>query len=628
VLKLTLVDTLKEERFPIGIIALSVVLVVVSASVPNLRALAIAPTVLCGVPILIEVIKDAKRREVSAEALVLMALVGCILMDEYIAAAEIAIIMSIGELLETIVTSQARSGMDALGRLKVGSAHLMTENGTADKPVQDIRAGDRIRLMPGEIIPLDGIIIQGFSSVDKSAITGESVPVDVGPGEKVLSGTTNLFGSLDVEIVCTAKESTIAKMERLMESADAGKSRIVDAADRWAKWIILGAMAITVSCYAFTQDLHRSLTVMVVFCPCAFVLATPTGIMAAAGNMARNGILLRDASAIEGLARVRTMLFDKTGTLTTGEISSLGFTDISSGMPKDDVESKVAALESRSEHPLGKAIASSHEPAGEVQGFVNIPGHGVSGTVDGIRICAGNRRLMEHNCPKGLETAMELSKDAPFTTVFVGIEDETVGYFGLEDRVKDDAADAVRQLKEDGIATVMITGDSRNVGESVAGKLGIDDVVWECLPETKLELVERFEEAGPSCMIGDGMNDAPSLRRATVGISMGGAGNDLAVVSSDIMFLHDDISKLPGLVRLCKRSILTIYAGLALAMTINIAGAILAVAGEIGPIAGAIIHNGGSFIVILLAATLLTADAWSAGESAKMDKRIACYRGP
>jgi P-type E1-E2 ATPase len=261
-----------------------------------------------------------------------------------------------------MVTAHARSGMEALGRLKVDSANLIFGDGIRKTSVKAVEVGQSIRVFPGETIPLDGIIIQGSSSIDKSIITGESIPADVSDGDEVYAGTSNLHGSIDVKVTKNEDDSTVSRMARLMEDADTGKSRIVNAADRWAEWILLGAGIITMATYFFTQDIYRAITIMVVFCPCAFVLATPTGIMAAAGNMSMNGILLRDVTAIEGLSRVGTMVFDKTGTLTTGRIVSLGFTDVSSGMDIESVEGMVSALESRSEHPLGRAIAGSHEP--------------------------------------------------------------------------------------------------------------------------------------------------------------------------------------------------------------------------------------------------------------------------
>ena len=603
--------TLKEEKLQISIIAASILIVITAALMPDFRYLALIAVVLCGYSILKEFIEDLLRKEISAEALVMTALVCCVVLGEYIAAAEVAVIMSLGELMEKVVSSNARAGIDQLGKLKVDSVHVIRNGKIEDTKIEDIEIGASIRIFPGETIPLDGIIIQGSSSVDKSIITGESMPADVSEGDEVFAGTFNLFGSFDMEVSKADSESTIARMSRLLQNADSGKSRIVGAADRWSKYILAGAAVLTVSAYLLTQDIYRALTVMVVFCPCAFVLATPAGIMAAAGNMARNGVLLKDTSAIDGLCKVDTVLFDKTGTLTAGRISSLGFVDISSELPPETVEGMVSALESYSEHPLGKAISQCHTPVGKVEDFRNIPGKGVVGTVNGIRVYAGNRDLMASECPTGLEDAVSSAKDLPSTVVFVGIKDRTVGFIALEDKVKESSKRAVKELKAMGLRTVMLTGDSSAVGSSVAKKLDLDDVVWECLPETKLRTVESLEADRITCMVGDGMNDAPSLKRATVGISMGSIGNDLSVESSDVILMNDDIGRVPGLIRLCRRSVRTIYFGLTLSMAINIIGSALGILGLIGPVMGAIIHNGGSIIVIMLAATLLWSDTWN-----------------
>ncbi len=601
-----------ENKAQITCIAACVIIVLIAALMPELGLLAIIPALVCGTPIAIEVVRDTKKRRISAETLVLAAIIGCLLLGEYLAAAEIAILMALGRMLENIVGNTARSGLESLGSLRVQHVHVVCDGDMTDIPTESVQIDTVIRVLPGETIPLDGIIIQGRSSLNKMVLTGESIPADVTVGDEVLAGTGNLQGSLDIRVTRTDVDSTVSRLEGLLKDASAGKSRIVNAADRWAKWILLVSSVLTVSVYALTGDVYRALTVMVVFCPCAFVLATPTGVMATAGNMVRNGILLKNTDAIEGLAAVRTVLFDKTGTLTEGRIVSRGYTDVSSGLPPETVESMIASLESHSEHPLGKAIAAGHGPFLDVEGFESIPGQGVEGVVEGLRVCVGNRALMESRCPSGLDDVLVRIGGLPHTVALVGMSGSTVGYIVLEDRIKDTSAYAVNELRSEGIKTVMVTGDSSSVGRSVTEDLGLDDVVWECLPETKLRCVEHYEKEGPVCMIGDGVNDAPSLKRATVGISMGALGNDIAVNASDVVLMSDDPGILPGLIRLCRRSVLTIRAGLALAMGINIAGAALAAVGWLDPIAGAVMHNLGSLTVVLLSVTLLWADTWSA----------------
>ena len=618
---LSLADVLAENKVPITAIAVCVVLALVSTLDPAWELLAIIPVIVCGIPIAKEVIEDFRERRVSAETLVISAITGCVILGEYLAAAEIAILMSLGGLLEEMVGRTARSGLESLGSLRVQNTHVIDGDDIADAPTDSVQIGSRIRVLPGETIPLDGIIIQGRSSLNKMVITGESVPVDVTVGDEVMAGTGNLQGSLDIEVTRTDADSTVSRLEELLKDASAGKSRIVNAADRWAKWILLTAAVLTVSVYILTGDIYRALTIMVVFCPCAFVLATPTGVMATAGNMVRNGVLLRNTDAIEGLASVDTVLLDKTGTLTEGKIVSRGYTDVSSGIPSETMEGMMSALESRSEHPLGRAIAIARAPCGDVEDFSSIPGQGVRGIVDGKEMFMGNRALMESFCRNGLEEVLAQTRGIPSTVVYVGLSGSTVGYVTLEDRIKDTSASAVDELRSEGLRTVMITGDSSAVGRSVTEELGLDDVVWECLPETKLRCVEHFETTGRVCMIGDGVNDAPSLKRATVGISMGTLGNDIAVESSDIVLMNDDLGIVPGLVRLCRRSVLTIHTGLALAMGINIAGAALAAVGWLDPIAGAVMHNMGSLAVILLSSTLLWTDTWTTKSQPKLDKR-------
>jgi len=608
---LTLSDSIRSEKISLIDIGLCIILVILAVLVEDLWFLPIVATVICGFSIVREVVIDIRNREISAEALVLTALVACLILGEYVAAAEIAIIMAAGELLERVVTTNARSGVEALGKMKVSRAHIIDGDNVYNLPVEDVEVGRMIRIFPGEVIPLDGIIVQGNSSIDRSIMTGESIPVDVGVGDEVFSGTCNLFGSIDVEVTRKDSQGLIHRMATLLANADAGRSKIVGTADRWAKYILVIAAILTIGTYVITEDIYRALTIMVVFCPCAFVLATPSGIMAAAGNMARNGVLLKDASAIEGMNKVDMVLFDKTGTLTSGIIHSLGFTNVSSDMPTEKVEGLVATLESRSEHPLGMAISADHRQIGRVEDFLNIPGKGAVGVVDGIRIAAGNAALMSSEAPEGLDEVLTATADLPYTLVYVGLDGKCVGYFRLADTLKEGSRDTVGELQREGLKTVMLTGDNKAVAQRVADSLGIDLIVWDCRPETKLSSVEELERSGRTCMIGDGMNDAPSLRRASVGISMGVMGNDVAVESSDIIFVDDDISKIPGVYRLCRRTVRTIVAGLTLAMGINIAGTVLAMMGLIGPVVGAIVHNGGSIIVILLATSVLWADTWT-----------------
>lgn len=608
---MTLVDTLKSEWIALTTIGICIVLILLAAIFSDLWFLPIVATLMCSITIIKEIISDIRRSEISAVMLATAALIAGLILGEYIIAAEIAIVIAVGNLLETVVADHATSSIQALGKVKTQRAHVINGNNIYNLPLEDVRVGKHIRVYPGEIIPLYGIIIQGDTSVDKSIMTGESIPVDAVIGDEVFSGTCNLNGTIDVEVTRCDADGMLGHMSSLLKYADAGKNRIVGAADRWAKYILVVAAVLTVGTCLITDDLRRGMTIMMVLCPCAFVLAAPAGIMAAAMNMDRNGVLLKEPSSIEGMNKVDMILFDKTGTLTSGIIHSLGFTNVSQDMPSEKIEGLVASLESRSEHPLGMAISADYEQNGHVEEFMDIPGKGVKGIVDGVRIAAGNADLMSYESPIGLEEALEAAKESSCTVVYIGIDGRCVGFFSLEDTLKECAHSTVEELEGEGLKTVMLTGDSKAVAQKTADRLGIDLIVWDCKPETKLSSVEEFERTGRACMLGDGMNDAPSLRRATVGVSMGVMGNDVSVKASDIVLLKDDISKIPGVYRLCKRSVKTVFASVVIAAVISIAGATLALLGTVDPIMVATVHITSSVIVMLAASTLLWAKTWA-----------------
>ena len=405
-------------------------------------------------------------------------------------------------------------------------------------------------------------------------------------------------------------------MARLLENADAGRSRIVKTADRWARWIVVIALTVSILTYIVTKDIYRSVTVLVVFCPCALILATPTAILAASGNLSRRGILVKDGAAMENIASVDTVLMDKTGTLTTGDVQCVGFVS-TSNIDSGRIARMVASVERRSEHPLGKAMASHVPEAVDPDDFEYIPGKGVRGTVNGKTVIAGNRRLMEELCPSNLDETIKASEsdlEKGRTIVYAGIDGMTVGYARLSDTIRPSSRRAVADMRGLGLDTIMITGDSRRVAGTVRDSLGLDDAVWECLPEDKLGIVERMEADRNICMVGDGINDAPSLRRADVGIAMGGIGSDMAMDAADIVVADDDISKIPSIVRMGRRTLLTIKVGIAFSLTLNTIAMLLAVLGLMGPIAGALVHNIGSVIVIIGAAMLMRYDCWNGSD--------------
>lgn len=608
-------DAISEQKIPFACIVIGIAALLASFLAEWVWPIVFVPILICGVPIVWgAVVGVVREHDITADVLVSVAIVASVLIGEYDAAAEIAIIMQIGGFLEEATVNHANASIMRLVGMRPATARVVRDGHEATVPVEEVVLGDTVRVIPGEIVPVDGVVLSGTTSVNNSILTGESVPRDVAPGDRVSSGTVNMFGSVDISVDRVGEDTTIARMTRIIENADAGKSRVVRTADRWAVYIVIIAFTVAILSYLAFQDIYRSVTVLVVFCPCALILATPTAIMAAAGNMSKRGILVKDGGAVERMASVDTILMDKTGTLTTGEIVCHGFTSTDAATDAEIIERFVSAVESRSEHPLGRAIASANggdmEP---VEDFAYMPGRGVSGTVRGSRVTAGNEGLMRELCPENLDATLGSAakvRDEGYTVVFSGIDGRTVGFAVLSDTLKRDSAETVSELRGLGIRTVMLTGDNRHVARRIADSLGMDDVIWECLPEDKLRTVISMEGERTTCMVGDGINDAPALKRADVGIAMGGIGNEMATESADIVFVDDDVSKIGGVVRLSRRTLLTIKAGITFSIVLNSVAMVMAVFGLMGPIAGALVHNIGSVIVIIMAALLLRYECW------------------
>jgi len=578
--------------------------------------------ILCGLPIILEaIIGLVTAFDIKADVLVSLALIASVLIGEDFAAGEVAFIMQLGALLEDITVTRAQSGIEKLVRLTPQTARVISGSEEQIIPAEQVAVGDLLRVLPGEAIPVDGIIVSGHTSINQAVLTGESLPVDKTVGDEVSSGTVNQFGAFEMRATKVGQDSSIQRMIRLVHSADAGKAKIVRLADRWATWIVVIALTAALLTWFVTGEIIRAVTILVVFCPCALVLATPTAIMAAIGNAAKHGFLVREGDALERLAEVSRITFDKTGTLTYGTPKVTGVEALSS-YPADELYRLTAAAEQRSEHPLGKAILRSYKkenaedlPAPE--DFLMVPGKGVSARVEGKQIRAGTLNFLSQNGSILLTPQLAAGAGKYLrmgsTVIYVSIDETLAGYLVLADTVRQESAAMLSALDDLSVRPVLLTGDNKNAAQTIGGQLGIQEIRANCLPEDKLRYIDACQQQGDSvCMIGDGINDAPALKKANVGIAMGGVGSDIAMDAADIVLVDDEVKKLPHLFSLSRRMMRTIKLNLTFSMGLNFLAIILAITGILNPVVGALVHNAGSVAVILNSALLLT---WKAART-------------
>ena len=568
--------------------------------------------VLCGVPIILEaVIGLVTAFDIKADVLVSMALIASVCIGEDFAAGEVAFIMQLGALLEELTVAKARAGIERLVHLTPRTARVLHDGHEEIVPAEQVRVGDRLRVLPGESVPVDGVILSGQTSIDQAVMTGESLPVDKGVGDSVSSGTVNQFGAFEMEATKVGEDSSIQRMIRLVQSADAGKAKIVGLADRWATWIVVIALSAAALTWLFTGEIIRAVTILVVFCPCALVLATPTAIMAAIGNATRHGFLVREGDALERLSKVKIIAFDKTGTLTYGKPEVVAVVSVMPSLDNDELFRLTATAERLSEHPLGKAIVSgwrgSGAVLGEVANFQMLPGRGVCAAVDGKSVLAGNMALLQE---RGVSATPPPEAEAHIqrgcTLTYVAVNGAFAGFVALSDTLREESAATVAALSGLGVQAVLLTGDNENAASAMADRLHISELRAGCLPEDKLQYIGEYQSRGlPVCMIGDGVNDAPVLKKADVGIAMGGVGSDIAVDAADIALVDDEVKELPQLVALSQRMMTTIRNNMIFSMTLNFVAIALAMIGTLDPVIGALVHNAGSVLVITNSAFLL-----------------------
>lgn len=553
--------------------------------------------------------------KISSALLISIAMISAITIGDLFAAAEVAFIMAIGGILEEKTTAKAKQGLKKLISLTPTQCRKIENGKEILLPAEQIKVNDIIRILPGEVISVDGIIVSGETSVNQSIMTGESLPVDKTIGDEIFCGTINCFGAIDIKATKVGNDSSLQKLIQLVKEAENKKSPIQRITDKWASILVPVALCIAIITLLVTKDITRAVTILVVFCPCALVLATPTAIMAGIGQATKHGIIIKSGEALEKMGKVDTITFDKTGTLTFGKL------EVSDIIPfqnftKEELLSLTASAESKSEHPLAKAILEFAKNQNvnifETTEFKMKSGKGIVSTilknnVSKKIICGNEKFLTEHkiHIEENIFLQVEQLRLQGKAVILIANENSCIGIIALSDILRSDVSQIICKLNSMKVNSVLLTGDNKKTAQYFANLAGIKNIFSELLPEQKVEQIINLQNQNKTvCMIGDGINDAPALKTADVGIAMGTIGSDIAIETADIALMHDDISKLPYLKRLSNATVKTIKISISLSMFINFLAIILSVLGLLNPTTGALVHNAGSIFVIMFAAFL------------------------
>ncbi len=569
-----------------------------------------------GIPLLYlavwRIIYNPGISKISSALLITIAMFAAIAIGDLFAAGEVAFIMAIGAILEEMTTNRAKKGLKNLIRLAPTQGRRLKDGKEEMIPAEEIRHGDVLRILPGETIPVDGKILTGETSVDQSIMTGESLPVDKEVGEDVFCGTINCFGAIDITATKVGEDSSLQKLIRMVQDAENKQAPMQRIADKAASWLVPVALLIAIGAYIGTGNIVTAVTVLVVFCPCALVLATPTAIMATIGQATKHGVIIKSGEALEKMGKVDTIAFDKTGTLTYGHLDVSDILTFDKNLDEMQLLALAASAETKSEHPLGKAIVSCANkkelPLTESSAFKMTTGKGIYAEVLGKKLLCGNEKFLLENgvaIDNAVQTVLEKLRTQGKASILVADGTRCVGVIALSDVLRPEAKDMVSRLSSMHTRTVLLTGDNKKTTDYFAGQVGISEVRAELLPEEKVQNIEELQrENHKVCMIGDGVNDAPALKTADVSVAMGSMGSDIAVDAADIALMSDDISKIPYLKRLSNATVATIKFSITLSMCINFVAIVLSLLQLLNPTTGALVHNAGSCFVVLIAALL------------------------
>jgi len=578
---------------------------------------AMVGAIILGWPIVATAVTDIKRGILSINELVAIAVLAAFASGEsqiggYQTAGIIAFFMLLGELIETRTAAGARVSIESLIKLTPTKARRITAKGDEEEvAAKDLALGDMIRIRPGDNVAADGVIVSGQGSFNQANITGESLPVDKKPGDDVFAGTQNLTGVLEVRVTRAGEDTTLGRVRELILAAEKTKLPIMRIIDQYMVYytplvLVLGAMV-----WAFTKDLDRVITVLVIACPCAFILASPSAMVAALSAAARLGILIKNVGDIELAARINAFVFDKTGTLTTGKLAVSRLAPLGETKPVELLH-LAASAEKYSNHPTAKALAQLADEAGvpltEPKDFAEAAGRGIKAKVDGAEVIIGRAQWLKDNGLKDdFVKSVDLNETEGFSLIFVARDGRCIGWVGLQDQTRSEARPALAALKENGVRRIaMVSGDRQPVATRVAREIGCEEVVAECLPQNKVQFVREMKSRGYRvAVVGDGVNDAPALAAGDMGIAMGAAGSEVAIHSATIALMNNDLRRLPFLVKLSRQTRAVINQNFLFGVCFIIGGWTAGAFGYLNPIIAAILHNAGSLIVVFNSARLV-----------------------
>jgi Cd2+/Zn2+-exporting ATPase len=558
-----------------------------------------------GWPIVLTAIKDLRAGRLSTNELVALAVIASFASGNYREAGMVAFFMLIGEIIETRTADGARRSIESLVKLTPTKARRIGAGGKEEEvTAADLRVGDVIRVRPGDNVSADGVILSGQSSLNQANITGESLPTDKKVGDDVFAGTQNLTGVLEVKVNRAGQDTTLGRVRSLILAAEQTKLPIMRIVDQYMGFytplvLVIGALVWTV-----TQDLSRVIAVFIVACPCAFILATPTAMVAALSAAARLGILIKNVANIELAARINAFVFDKTGTLTHGRLAVSRLAPLGDHKPAHLLRI-AASAERYSNHPTAKALAVLADEAGvplaEPKAFQETAGRGVTAEVDGERVLVGRAQwLVDNGVPQDFLGSVDLNETEGFSLVFVAAGGRCIGWVGLQDQTRAEAQESLAELKSIGVRRIaMVSGDRTPVALRVGGAVGCDEVVGDCLPQNKVEFVKTIRAKGYRvAVVGDGVNDAPALAAGDLGVAMGAAGSEVAINSASIALMNSDLRRLPFLIRLSRMTRSVINQNFLVGIIFVIGGLVLAAMKFISPIVAAIMHVVGALLVV------------------------------